>query len=43
MEKDGRTEFKRQFTKESMKSVVAFSNTEGGALCTSASKMTVPL
>lgn len=32
MEEDERTEFKRQLTKESMKTVVAFSNTAGGTL-----------
>lgn len=32
MEEDDRTEFKRQLTKESMKTVVAFSNTAGGTL-----------
>ena len=32
MEEDSRTEFKRQLTKESMKAVVAFSNTKGGDL-----------
>lgn len=32
MEEDDRTEFKRQLTKESMKTVVAFSNTSGGTL-----------
>ena len=32
MKEDGKTEFKKQFTKESMKTVVAFSNTTGGTL-----------
>lgn len=32
MEEDSRTEFKRKLTKESMKTVVAFSNTDGGTL-----------
>ena len=32
MEEDSRTEFKRQLTKDSMKTVVAFSNTDGGSL-----------
>lgn len=32
MEEDAKTEFKRMVTKESMKTVVAFSNTDGGSI-----------